>query len=419
MNTLILLAVQNSDNFFKSHKSTIKLIIFSILMAVFFGAITYKIILIPNGPVQEYDAHILAAVQMYQEGRIISPHFLFHLLTVILHSTLGFLNLPTDEITGVNQVITYDWGFSALIVMIVVYVGIVLILFYHFKNIFKNNDNLAYLVAFGLSISTPIFLLAPIDNLYFLGYVSPSTIYIIPTQVISKLTVLPLLLWSPRYFTQNSENVKRLIAVFLMVILCGLAKPNGLLAMLPSLGIISLINLIKGRYINWFFIGIILLASLIVLSWQYYFKFYDDSSPIYKSSIILTEPFEVWRYYSDYLFIKIILSILFPLYVAIFFWKTVKDDFLFSYGWLLFFIGLIFSGFFGESQPYTYAGNFCWTGLIACFMLFVATASVFFSKCMDVYPENKKKFIVGVVVFGSHIVCGLFFYFRSFDSLFI
>jgi len=409
-------------DFLSKNTSIIKLTAFILFSAVFFGAVTYKIILIPDGPIHEYDAHILATVRMFQEKKIINPHFLFQLITIIHYYLLSFLHLPTYEITGVNQIITYDWGFSAFIVMIEVYVGIELLLFYHYKsrlqNNIRNSENLAYFIAFGVSICTPVFLLAPIDGKFYLGYVTPSTIYIISSQVLLKLPALALFLLTPLYFTKNKDSIIFLLSIAALVILSGLAKPNWLIVMLPALGIISLIHLFKRSYINWKALIVIIMASAVVLGWQYYFTFTNASPDTYKSKIIITAPFEVLGYYSDFIFIKIILSILFPLYITVFFWKTIKQDFLFSYGWVVFLIGMVYSGFFGEAEPYKFAGNFCWSGQIACFMLFVSAASVFFSSCMTEYPKDKKKIIMGVGLFCAHVICGLIYYFRAFESSF-
>lgn len=276
----------NYGNFLKANASSIKLIVFIIFSALFFGVVTYKVILVSNGPYHEYDDHILFAVKMAQENRVVLPHFLFQLLTIIHHYLLGFLNIPSYPITGINKTITYDWGFSALIVMIEIYVGIELLLFYHLKSRFQNNiknsENLAYLVAFGVSICTPIFLLAPVDGLFYLGYITPSTIYIIPTQVLLKLPSLALFLLSPIYFTKNKYNEK-IILIFFIIILSGLSKPNWLLVMIPALGIISIINFIKKNYLNWLALSITLTSSSAVLGWQYYFKFFDKTAPVYKS----------------------------------------------------------------------------------------------------------------------------------------
>lgn len=418
--------LQNTEvihsHFLKENAALIKLILFIVFSALFFGAITYKTVLVSNGPIHEYDDHIIGAIRMVQEQRIVLPHFLFQLLTIFHHYLFGFLNLPTDNITGINKPLPYDWAFSALIVMIEIYVGINLLLANHFKKILKNqftySENIAYYIAFGLSIATPIFLFAPIDGFFYLGYLTPSTIYIIPTQVLLKLPSLALFLLSPVFFIQN-KSAKILWTIALLVILSGLAKPNWLLVMLPALGIISFIKLLKKQDINWLALIVLLIASFIVLGWQYYFKFFDLTTPTYRSQIILTAPFEVMNHYSDFVFIKIILSILFPLYITLFFWKSVKDDFLFSYGWLLFLIGLIFTGFVGESEPWKFAGNFAWCGLIACFMLFVSSASVFFGKCFVEYQKHKIKIIIGLILFSAHIICGLIYYFRSFESSFI
>lgn len=257
--------------FLSKNASLIKLTAFILFSAVFFGAVTYKIILIPDGPIHEYDAHILATVKMFQEKRVVNPHFLFQLITIIHYHLLSFLHLPTYQITGINQIITYDWGFSAFIVMLEVYIGIELLLFYHYKsrlqNTIKNSENIAYFIAFAVSICTPVFLLAPIDGKFYLGYVTPSTIYIISSQVLLKLPALALFLLTPLYFTKNKDSTIFLLAIAALVILSGLAKPNWLIVMLPALGIISLIHLFKRSYINWKALIVIIMASAVVLGW--------------------------------------------------------------------------------------------------------------------------------------------------------
>ena len=91
-------SIEQNHNSFFNDISIIKLTIFIIFSALFFGIITYKIILNPNELIHEYDDHILAAAQMYNEGKILTPHFLFHLLTIIQHYLLSFFNPPTDPI---------------------------------------------------------------------------------------------------------------------------------------------------------------------------------------------------------------------------------------------------------------------------------------------------------------------------------
>lgn len=289
--------------------------------------------------------------------------------------------------------------------MLEIYIGIELLLVYHLRKRFRNNiknfENLAYLIAFGVSICAPLFLLAPLDGKFYLGYIIPSTIYIIPTQVLLKLPSLALFLLSPMYFFKSNDQVKKILAIVFLVILSGLAKPNYLLIMMPALGIYSLIHFLKSYYVNWRALVLTIISSCAVLGWQYYFKFIDATAPIY------------------FILAKTILSVFFPLYVTIAFWKNLKNDFYFKYAWLLFLIGLIYAGFLGESGRALYACNFVWSAQIACFMLFVSTAALFFENILIEYQKDKKKVIIGAVLFGAHVFCGLIYYFRSFESSFV
>jgi hypothetical protein len=159
-------------------------------------------------------------------------------------------------------------------------------------------------------------------------------------------------------------------------------------------------------------------SGLAVLSWQYYFKFADPASPMYQSSITLTAPFEVWSYYSDYIALKFVLSSLFPLYVAIIFWRSTASDVLSKYAWILYIIGLAYTGFLAESAANSaikYAGNFIWSGQIANFLLFVSTAKLFFSKTSFCPWQVNKKMLFGLLIFMLHAIAGLIYYIRSFS----
>lgn len=406
----------------------LKLVIFILFSALFFGAISYKLILVSGGPFQEFDAHILFAKKMAEELRPTLPHFLFQAATIIHHGVLSFVPLPTHEIIGTNDKYTYDWGFAAFLVMIETYVGIALLLFFHLiarRQVGENpvGDNSAYFVAFGLSIAAPLFFLAPLDGKYYLGYITPSSLYIIPTQVLLKLPSLALFLLTPTFFSERhfsgGKNLEYLLCVGGLVILSGLAKPNWLLVMLPALIITATSFYCRRRYVNWTALLVIFLCSIILLSWQYYFKFTDPLSPVYKSQILITSPFEVWLFFSDYIFIKLLLSLIFPIAVALLFWHDAKKDFLLLQGWLLLLIGLTYTSFFAESGEAKFAGNFFWCGYIACFMLFVSSASFIFQNWPVFYKSSKRKATAALFVFGLHVICGLIYYFRSFSSSFM
>lgn len=155
------MCIKNNNNMNHAFQK-LKLVIFILFSALFFGAISYKLILVSGGPFQEFDAHILFAKKMAEELRPTLPHFLFQAATIIHHGVLSFVPLPTHEIIGTNDKYTYDWGFAAFLVMIETYVGIALLLFFHLiarRQVGENSvgDNSAYFVAFGLSIAAPLF----------------------------------------------------------------------------------------------------------------------------------------------------------------------------------------------------------------------------------------------------------------------
>ena len=74
---------------------TKKTLNFAIFCALFFGAVTWALIFIPNGPASEYGSHIGFAMRIAEEERIVVPHFLFHILTIIHYNLLSFFRSQT------------------------------------------------------------------------------------------------------------------------------------------------------------------------------------------------------------------------------------------------------------------------------------------------------------------------------------
>jgi hypothetical protein len=381
----------------------------------FFGSLSYRIIFSPTLAGGEFPFHINAAEMMSNNFEIQVPHFLFHIVT-IAHNKLITWAMRSNIFSN-----SYDdkwlWQFSALLVMIEIYVGILVVLVYYLNNEFTKNGIKypqlnSFLVSFSLCIVQPVFLFAPIDGKYYLGYLTPANIYFIPTQVLLKLPSLGLFL-STSLFFRNKARPWIYFAIGFLAILSGLAKPNYLIDMLPAFSVLLILMWNRSNYVNWKLVLFTYSVILLLLSWQYSFKFADPSTPIYKSSIAICYPFEVWSYHSQFVFFKVFLSTLFPIYVALVYWVEIRKDTLVIYAWLLFIFGLIITAFLCETQQ-KYAGNFVWSGQIANFMLFVSSAAFFFSKAKIQLWIKDFKIATGVCIFISHVMAGFVYYFRSF-----
>jgi hypothetical protein len=301
------------------------------------------------------------------------------------------------------------WMLSGFLISLFTYVISALLLDRYFV---KSGiaENRAAILAVSMMIVAPIFIIAPIDDRFYFGYLSPN-LYIIPTQALLKMMTIALFLFLP-HITRTHVSRGEMILIFVITILNGLSKPNFLIIMLPALTLLAAGRLAKKEMVNFPAVLCLFCGACLVLSWQYLFKFTSAGTPVYESRITLTAPFDVLGRIGEYAPAKMMLSIVFPVCVAVAYWKEARRDIEMQYAWLLFLFGATFSIFLAETGPNKYAGNFLWCGEISVFVLFFVTAKFLFRTAQS--PIHKKKFAFSVTLMSAHILCGFIYFFRSF-----
>jgi len=257
----------------------------------------------------------------------------------------------------------------------------------------------------SLLILTPIYIIAVFDCQPYFGYIGITT-YHNPTIILLKPIALLHFLCTMKAF-DNHQCRKRLITLTaILTILSVIAKPSYVICLLPSLTIFIVFKQATKQTINWrLLLAGIVLPSVAILTWQYGFTY----SASEKHSIVFS-PFKVMSHYSEYLFLKFILSILFPLCVyALYFKKAIRDHRL-NLSWLVFFSGAFYSYFLCESGPRMFDGNFLWSGQISLFILFVVSI-LFVIKRKIVYTGFYGRDLrLLAFVFGTHVTMGMLFY---------
>lgn len=392
-------------------------IVLATVAAVLFGGLTAGLLFISSGLPHEYGTHINFAVQMFKDGEIKTPHFLYQILTISNYLMISPLHIGGILATSPNLELPLAWVIAGFLAITEIYILIALCQAWWMSNYFERNSAYhgpaGYFISLCLMIAWPILLPKYLSQYYYLGYIPPSNLYIIPTQTTLKLTTLLMFVLSARIFIEVMS--KRSIALLcLATVLCGLSKPSGLLALLPALWLLAGSAWLARKRFDLRALLIVSAISLAVLLWQFYFKFVSTTAPVYRSSIIITEPFAVYRHYSDLLPLKFLLSVLFPVYVLATYRKLAWADPYVRYAVIVFVIGLLTAGFLGESPPHLYAGNFTWSAQIGCFVLFLATTAYFFSQAI-MAPKRQPAIIVGYILFGMHIAAGIFYYIHSYS----
>lgn len=368
-------------------------ILLFIFSAIIFTPLIYKLSTIGG----DYIAHLKWASDMENNGTLMLPHPLYHLMAIL-----------TKNILSVNYAIA-----STIIIVSAIY--LLAILNYRILNQYTSIKT-ATLVSACMLLVTPLQVLSVFDHHFYFGYVGV-TIYHSPTMLLLKPLALIAFCYTLKSFTETSSNtIKRGALLALALFLCGISKPNFLIIILPAL-IIFLIathqlkNSLKSAYIYWAFF----LPTLLVLSLQFLHTYFYQSLSIEtanEESHVLFLPFESMAHYSKHLFIKLILSIAFPLLVLYYYPKEFIKDKALLLASLCLLMGLILTYFFSESGYRMYSGNFWWSGQIGLYLSFLFSAA-FLLKNKEAFTTEKseiKKYKRCVILFFAHTAFGSIYY---------
>lgn len=229
------------------------------------------------------------------------------------------------------------------------------------------------LLILAVSIAAPVALLWPLDGLLYMGYVG-ITSYHNPTIILLKPFALLQFIYAGYCLTAEVPVSKGKIFTAALVSLLGtFVKPSLAICLLPALGLIVIIRWAKKKSVDW--LGLILgiaIPTVLVLAWQFLSVYSANETDSIKIS-----PFMLASYYSGFLGIKFVLSILFPLCLAIALPRQVFEDYRMLLAWSTFIFGAAYSYFLVEAGPRVLDGNFTWSAEISLFLLFVVSTLFF------------------------------------------
>ena len=220
---------------------------------------------------------------------------------------------------------------------------------------------------------------------------------------------------------EDGKNTKAYVIFGFILFLSTLAKPTFAEMLIPAAGIVMAVNLVgklitdrkdAGRY---FMLCLKMLAAVlpaliyILVSALGYFLFGGSFQA--DSSVMITRPFEVWRFFSDNCILSIFLGMAFPLYMLLidgkYFTGTDEGKLAFA-GYLT---GLVQAVFLGEGGIKFSYGNFMWT-MMSGMQLFWLMAVSRLCTLEEKAAETKGKRIAlgaGWVLFALHVLCGIIY----------
>jgi hypothetical protein len=318
----------------------------------------------------DFYSHIALAGQFYNTGRPPVPHFLFHGLVAALYAS----QLASSLVAAGRF-----W-------MVVCYVAIPLIMYGILRIEFKNSFAGGPLVLFAVALATLVAQPITLAQAYALGYFWPEP-YQIPTSTLLKPFALAGF-WLTFWYLTHRRIHPLLTALFALTTVAGaLSKPSFMICILPAATIFGLYRLYRRLPISTS--GLLLglyLPGAAVLAWQFYSTYLGPKVGGAYHDAIDWAPLKFMSYWATGLLAKFLLSIAFPLAVALLYWKEARRDALLQLSWLTFLFGTFYSYMIAE-RVYWGAGNFVWSGYITDFLLIVGSA-VFWLRQVSLKPSS-------------------------------
>lgn len=354
------------------------------------------------GGASDHNEHIRFAVETLENQTPSVSHFLYHLLLI-----LGQFIPGVDFYLSAKIVVTLSFSILSVIVYLIIRASID-------RVASLKSSIFAFLISFSLLIVSPISLFTMAEGNYYRGYIGIS-IYHNPTIILLKPLAIMVFLFTVKVFDErkNLKDYGSYLVAGIVTILSILVKPSYSIALLPGLGLLVVYRLYKKRFINWrFLIFAVIVPSMMVLGWQYYYAF----ATMVESKIMIA-PFELYESLSgdmSWLFPKFILSIAFPLSVYMTDFYNARRDGWLNFSWMVFFVGMFYTYFLVQSGPEMRAGNFWWSGEIALFMLCLLSMRNFIQGVGGVFSSGSAKHRIKVsfvvAIFGLHLISGILFY---------
>ena len=330
------------------------------------------------------------------------PHFMFQALSA-----------------GVSRLFNWDVYYSMALVITLAIVTTSAVLYIVYRRAILGKDNaltwrtggllvaavMATLVVAPLNVATP-------ENLYF-GYFAPN-VYHNPTVNLMKPSAILLFFAAVACFSPSWRPRPVLLWMLgyaLLTAFCLFSKPNFLIAALPALAIVTLIQMLRRRPIHWLLLigGIVLPAGALLFV----------QTQTWTSSVgIEFSPFEVyalWAYHyepnaNQGLLLKLLASVAFPLAVYLLCWRDSIRSLAMNTAWLTFFCGAAYIYLLIDRSNPT-AGDFTWSAQFGVFLLFMTSIAFLLQR-----RKLDWRVWLCLAVLGLHLITGINWYWVHLSS---
>ena len=342
----------------------------------------------------DFEAHIEFARGIAETGTLL-PHFGYHVVVI-----------------AVQALTSADWSAAAGLVTLGGVAACAVVMAWWLRAALGTSAlallGAAALVPAAVLVLQPVLPLDPTRyDAWLFGYFPPNQWHS-PTTLFSKPFALLLLALGPAVVWPvhgARADRTRMLASAALVVMAGIVKPSFSMAFLPALGVLAVLH---WRRTDWLWLGVsFVLPAAAVLAWQYD-AIYTLSTE--RGGVILA-PLQVIGFYAptDLLTLgwRLAASVLFPLVAAACF-PSVRTDRRVQLGWATFLVGAAIGYLLAEGHSANH-GAFLWSGQLAAFVLFAASAVAVLSAAATGGAGKRRlgRFTLCGGVFLWHVASGI------------
>lgn len=369
------------------------------LCSILFYRQIYQIDRVNVRYVSDLPDHIKFAALM-RGSQFSLPHPGFHVMILLASALLG-ISLEWSSILVLSGLVV----FLSMIVFFVLYNGL--------RNGFQ--VGVILLLTGALMLVTAVY--APFFNQsIYLGQGSPN-LWHNPTII----AVKPFAFLSVLFFVrlvENKTSSKSVVALAALtsftLLVSTFIKPNFVLIFGPSIFLYVLYKNFKDWTLYWKLL-VVMLPAVIALGYQFTMTFLSGTDV--QAASVIVDFFGVWQLFSPNVFVSVILALAFPLSLAVFRFREMRQNDYLVLAWFLVIMGILQFGFLAESGERYRHANWSWGYNIALQILFVFSALDLFRWLKEVsfMPKSKGeiyKIASVVTIFSLHLVSGCYYFLK-------
>jgi len=355
-------------------------------------------------------------------GMVTVPNFLYPLLVFTISWFTGSIDFDTLHVLTTTS-------FFVLLALVLLFI-------FRQEAPQVNDHSLLLRVLFEVFFVLSMILLAPVSILtfgnehHYFGYIGMA-IYHNPNIALARPLCLLHFFLLARFLQDPRKMmpVTLYLAMPLLLAVSAIAKPNYLLALMPTIVLYCIYQVLRKQSVPWKeLVFAVFLPLICILGWQYAFTYLYPNPDLHPAEIVWA-PFVAYRIWADDLFIKFLLSIFFPAGVLFLYWDELRSDKTYLLALALVSFGLMINYGFSESGTRAMDMNFAWTGQITLFIftVFSALRVIRIEKLQLGYTTSStdgaqknvrlsNRLITVSLLFGLHLVSGIIWYYRELST---